>query len=251
MRLNNIGMVAADTSRSKAYLQALIKNNLFPNYVLLLESTSQSLLPGQSIETQEVLITGDCADSDGCWSEARFDLTVSLKSCLDNNKIAYDLVTNTDINDPVISEILCKRLETTFIYSGFGGVLLRKEILALDKKFLHVHGGYLSKYKGSTTNYYSLLMEGSLGASAIFLTEEIDSGPVLHRRQFPLPRNLTHIDHVYDSAARAKVLIETLQSYLEFGEWKFELPNNAGGETYYIIHPVLKHIAMLGKGERN
>jgi methionyl-tRNA formyltransferase len=32
------------------------------------------------------------------------------------------------------------------------------------------------------------------------------------------------------------------------GGWEFELPANAGGETYYIIHPVLKHIAILDKG---
>jgi hypothetical protein len=55
--------------------------------------------------------------------------------------------------------------------------------------------------------------------------------------------------HIYDSGARAKVLVETLQNYLKNGGWKFDLPANIGGETYYIIHPVLKHIAILDKGQ--
>jgi methionyl-tRNA formyltransferase len=112
-----------------------------------------------------------------------------------------------------------------------------------------VHGGYLPDYKGSTTNYYSLIVENTLGASAIFLSEEIDSGPVLLRREFPPPANRQAIDHIYDSGARAKVLVETLKNYMKCGGWEFELPANIGGETYYIIHPVLKHIAILDKGK--
>jgi methionyl-tRNA formyltransferase len=43
------------------------------------------------------------------------------------------------------------------------------------------------------------------------------------------------------------VLVDTLVRYIRSGQWEFELPNNLGGETYYIIHPVLKHIAILAK----
>jgi methionyl-tRNA formyltransferase len=82
------------------------------------------------------------------------------------------------------------------------------------------------------------------------LNEEIDSGPVLLRRKFPPPANRQAIDHIYDSAARAKVLIQTLQDYVKSGSWHFEFPVNAGGETYYIIHPVLKHIAILENDRR-
>ena len=89
----------------------------------------------------------------------------------------------------------------------------------MREKFLHVHGGFLPDYKGSTTNYYSLLAEGSVGATAIFLTVEIDSGPILNRCKFPVPPDTLEIDHIYDSAARAKVLIQTLKEYQEKGEF--------------------------------
>jgi hypothetical protein len=38
-----------------------------------------------------------------------------------------------------------------------------------------------------------------------------------------------------------------LQSYSTAGEWGGALENR-GGDTYYVIHPVLKHIAIMARG---
>lgn len=249
MRLSDIGMIAGDTSRSRAYLQALVRNEMLPNYVLVLENPSDNPLPGQLDKSQSNRESTRVVEVDECWSEARFDSTQPIKALLDELDISYEVSTSKDINDPSVVEAIRRRTESVFIYSGFGGALLRKDVLSMGKLFLHVHGGYLPDYKGSTTNYYSLIVENTLGASAIFLSEEIDSGPVLFRRKFPPPANRQAIDHIYDSGARAKVLVETLQNYLKCGGWEFELSANTGGETYYIIHPVLKHIAILDKGK--
>ncbi len=248
MRLTDIGMIAGDTSRSRAYLQALVRNEMLPDYVLVLEHATDKPLPGQLDKAQSDRGNEQSLEVDKCWSEANFDSAQSIKALLDEHCISYDVSASNDINDPSVIEAIRRRVEKTFIYSGFGGTLLRKGVLSIGKRFLHVHGGYLPDYKGSTTNYYSLIVENQLGAAAIFLTEEIDCGPVLRRRKFPSPANRQEIDHIYDSGARAKVLVETLQNYLKCGGWEFELPDNTGGETYYIIHPVLKHIAILDKG---
>ena len=86
-----------------------------------------------------------------------------------------------------------------------------------------------------------------MGASAIFLTEEIDCGPILARRKFPAPEGgCKEIDHVYDAAARARVLVDTLIAYQKFGQWSGELQCYQGGKVYYVIHPILKHLAILG-----
>lgn len=249
MRLNEIGMIAGDTSRSRAYLQALGRNKLLPNYVLVLEQATDKLLPGQLEKSQANRAIERVVEVEECWSESHFDATQPIKVLLDELSVPYEVSTCRDINDLTVIEAIRRRAETAFIYSGFGGALLRKDILSTGKHFLHVHGGYLPDYKGSTTNYYSLILENTLGASAIFLSEEIDCGPVLLRRKFPPPENRQAIDHIYDSGARAKVLVETLKNYLKCGGWEFELPANTGGETYYIIHPVLKHIAILDKGK--
>ena len=220
-------MVAADTTRTKYYLRELIRNKFFPTYVLLLLNYNEKLLPGQ--------------DS----GESERELVELLK----NAGIEYEISPNSDINSNEVLTIISNRVELVFIFSGFGGVLLGDDILSSGKKFLHIHGGYLPDYKGSTTNYYSLINENTIGASSMFLTKEIDCGPVLLRKKFSPPKNRTEIDHIYDSEARAKVLIETLEYYVESGSFNFELENNKGGETFYIIHPVLKHLSILQGGE--
>ena len=224
LSLHDVAMVAADTTRTKYYIEELIKNGLSPHYVLLLVNSGE-LLPGQK--------------------EAKSENT--LITLLKDADVKYDVAPNRDINSEDVIAAIAKRPEQVFIFSGYGGVLLKELILDTGKKFLHIHGGYLPDYKGSTTNYYSLIDENSIGASAIFLTKEIDCGPILLRRKFSAPADRTAIDHNSDSEARAKVLIECLQNYVNSGDWEYELENNHGGETFYIIHPVLKHLAILGK----
>ena len=47
MQLNEIAMVAADTTRTKIYLSELIDNNLKPNHILLLLADEGVQLAGQ------------------------------------------------------------------------------------------------------------------------------------------------------------------------------------------------------------
>jgi methionyl-tRNA formyltransferase len=219
-------MVAADTTRTKYYLRELVRNKFFPAYVLLLLNCDSNLLPGQ--------------DSG--------ELEMELVELLENAGIEYEISPNSDINSNEVLTIISNRVESVFIFSGFGGVLLGDDILSSGKKFLHIHGGYLPDYKGSTTNYYSLINENMMGASSIFITKEIDCGPVLLRKKFLPPKERTEIDHVYDSEIRAKVLIKTLDRYVESGNFDFDLENNQGGEVFYVIHPVLKHLSILQRG---
>jgi methionyl-tRNA formyltransferase len=240
-------MIAADTSRSRAYLQALARNGILPNRVLLMERTADRIHPGQDTASEAPPQTVCAADVDDCWSEACFDPVEPMRVLLDRLNISYVPCRVADINDASTISLIRQRSESVFIYSGFGGALLRRDVLSIGVRFLHVHGGYLPDYKGSTTNYYSLLAEGTLGASALFLSEEIDSGPVLLRRKFPVPADVRAIDHIFDAAARAKVLVDTLRAYVTNGTWEVLVSENNCGETYYVIHPVLKHIAILGK----
>ena len=184
--------------------------------------------------------------SHDCWSETNNNLLEPIQVTLEKSSIEFEQLETTKIHDPAVIASICDRPESTFIYSGYGGIILRKELFLTGKKFLHVHGGYLPNYKGSTTNYYSLIVDNCIGASSIFLNEVIDSGPMLRRNTFPPPEDRVQIDHKYDSAARAKVLIETLQEYQNSGEFQCK-EDLEKGETYFIIHPILKHIAILAK----
>ena len=53
------------------------------------------------------------------------------------------------------------------------------------------------------------------------------------------------IDDIYDSHIRSETLIELLNKKILESKNKIRKQNPSEGETYYIIHPVLKHIAIL------
>jgi len=222
MILRNIGIIASETSRSHIYLKKLIDSELIPNYCIYLENLTNETLPGQLSHNQK-----------------------KLTDILNSNNISFTSVNSTDINSEKVYDALMSRSEEVFIYSGYGGAILREKILNSGKKFLHIHGGYLPDYKGSTCNYYSFLNDKEFGASSIFLSEKIDSGPILFRKKFIPPSDLKSVDHEYDSEIRSEVLIETLKKYIHKKIWSFDLNTNSAGETYYIIHPLLKHIAYL------
>ena len=106
-------MVAADTTRTRYYLYQLIKNDLLPGYILLLLNSDKELLPGQKNSTAE---TG-------------------IIQLLDNIKIKYDIAPNGNINSPEVVSLISSRAEQVFIFSGFGGALLRNNILSIGKNF--------------------------------------------------------------------------------------------------------------------
>ena len=136
MNLHNVAMVAAITTRSKCYIKEMIKSKLLPNYVLLLLNKNKVLLPGQKNATSEKEI---------------IDL-------LESANIQFGMLHNDNINSAEAIKTIMNRSEQVFIFSGYGGVILKEKTLATGKKFLHVHGGYLPDYRGSTTNYYSLII---------------------------------------------------------------------------------------------
>jgi methionyl-tRNA formyltransferase len=243
MQLSNIGMVIADTPRTKIYVQALVQNELEPNFALIMKNELDDILPGQTADAtaESVHVLPDQFSKVGFV----FNPSEAIEDTLIQSGISFQYVSSVDINSDALIAAVHERSETVFIYSGFGGAILRNKILGLDKKFLHIHGGYLPDYKGSTTNYYSLINDNECGASSIFMEKEIDSGPILIRRKFSPPKDRREIDYIYDSIFRAKVLVETVQKFKIDDGWHFEISNNFGGETYFIIHPVLKHIAIL------
>ena len=134
--LKDIAMVAADTTRTICYLEKLAENKLLPNFVVVLIAEDNKILPGQkNLKSKNKIF-----------------------KILESNRIQYTVSPDKDINSKAVIDIIKSRPESTFIFSGFGGVLLKKNILNTGKNFLHVHGGYLPDFKGSTTNYFSLIL---------------------------------------------------------------------------------------------
>ena len=240
---SNFSLIAADTSRTRIYLHELIKNNLLPKNIILLKSKeeeSSKTLPGQVANKS---FKGKSLKDE--YNQEQICLFKNLESWINEINVPYLFSESKDINAISTIDAIKKLPDEVIVYSGYGGGILKNDVLSTGKKFLHIHGGYLPKYKGSTTNYYSILSSNTIGATAIFLDKNIDSGPILLRRNFPRPNDCREIDHIIDSKIRASVLIEVLKEFTVKGYFTFKKDINLGGDMYYIIHPVLKHIAIL------
>lgn len=147
-------------------------------------------------------------------------------------------------SDEVIAAIIHLKPKL-IIYSGAGGEIVGNVLLSRQIPVLHIHAGYLPSYRGSTTVYYSLLREKRAGVSGILLSNKIDCGTVMAKKWFAPPSNGENIDYVYDPMIRAQLLVEILAKYARSKKLIGRPQIKNTGTMYYVIHPILKHIAML------
>lgn len=236
-QLDDVLLIAAHSPRSQAYVQTLAAHGLMPAHALLLgEEPPASTVPSEPArELMGVLLP---------------DLGVPLSRTLADCAIPVTRLNTLDINDPQVIETVRQRAPRLVIFSGYGGQIVKPPLIELGIPLLHVHSGWLPEYRGSTTVYYGLLEEGACAASAILLDTRIDTGPILARKRYPAPPLGTDIDRGYDTAIRADLLLHVLRHYQASGELMAPLPQDAEqGNTYYVIHPVLKHLALLSLPE--
>lgn len=235
--MQDIGMILAPNNRTKAYLQLMIANKLLPNFCLIMARNKTEVAEEASRYTPKNIVTDFFNDQE------------PILNTLHNAKIPYSIYETTDINDPGIIRVLEGVNQKYIIYSGYGGQILKKPILSINKKFLHIHPGILPSFRGSTTIYYSLLEEGRCGVSAIFLTEKIDEGNVIAQKYFEIPSDVPDLDNIFDPYIRASLLVDVLKEYKATGKFHEEQQKQLKEETYFIIHPVLKHIAIFSEIE--
>lgn len=232
MILYDFVLIAAITSRSQAYLQAMIKAETYPSLCILYTDK-----PDLELECNSVL------DAPGS-EQPFFNLSEPLIYSLKKANIPYLTVNTREINSHEMLTTIQNLKQQYLIYSGYGGSILKPHLFHLGKKFIHIHAGLLPQYRGSTTAYYSVLQDNLLGASSIFLSEGIDEGDVLLTCSFKLPEESVNIDYVYEPYIRSEVLLKTINLYLQTGTLNGIKQEHEEEETYFIIHPVLKHLAM-------
>ena len=235
-------MLITNNNRSKAYLQNLINNNFIPSKIIYLNNNHLSLVEHTendkliSKHTNQIFIRR--IDELGI----SFDEKEHVLKTIDNNNLDFIEINNSDVNSKEVINEVTKIKDEYIIYSGPSSSILKKEILSKNKKFIHVHPGWLPKFKGSTTIYYSLLLKFKIGCSVIFLEENIDKGPVLYRQEYKISEKGIDFDYLFDPLVRTKALIE----FFKIKEIKpINQADTADQPMFYIIHPVLKHLAII------
>jgi len=236
VRLEGVVFLAADTLRSRAYAQAMEVAGISLDDALLVKSVGLARW-GQA----ENVETGNSDFGDIFVP----DLSIPLEETLPRLCRTTKVTQAGTVNDSSVTDWIESTSPELVFFSGFGGEIVGRALLNTKPPLLHIHSGWLPDYRGSTTIYYSYLRQRSCGVSAFLLRETIDTGPIVSRRRYPSPPPGADVDYYYDSAIRADLLVHVLLHWGEHGRFPNFIKQSSGsGITYFIIHPVLKHIAL-------
>ena len=100
------------------------------------------MYPGQASLNRSTLNLDEISPVDqaliGNWINQ--DLTCELSEILEEHQISYVQCFTNTVNDEQVLRVIKKRDDKLYIFSGYGGDIIRNKILSLGVNFLHVHG---------------------------------------------------------------------------------------------------------------
>ena len=100
-----------------------------------------------------------------------------------SNKISF--VKNENINSHQSLKVIQNTKSNIILFAGRG--LLKKNILNINKKFIHIHPGYLPEIRGADGLLWSIKKQNRIGVSSFIMNEKIDSGDIILREKYSLP----------------------------------------------------------------
>lgn len=232
-------LLCGDTYRAKSYLQVLPRIDGI-NLSAIVYGTKQ----GATKRDVSIELDKDTLTYMNTLGVDTPSLGISIEELLNQFDIEHTFVHDRDVNSEKIISQLRQSSAPWVIFAGYGGQILSSNHFTTTKKYIHCHPGWLPKERGSTTLYYSILKGANLSVTAFFMTAEIDKGEMIIRQSYPLPTNIVDIDRYVDNYLRADtlkkamILIQTTKSFFKPTAQEYD-------EEYFIIHPLLKHIALL------
>lgn|GEM_PF-366541 len=242
----SIGLIAAPTMRTRAYLQMFEWHGLRPATVFRCPGEEPDWQGGATVTVPiRTVFAGNAPSLTGDY-DFLFRPGETIAETAARLECDFVDLPSSDINSDDCSRALAAGSASVIVYSGLPKVLLKPNLLANGKRYLHVHGGYLPEYRGATGFYFGLLEKGFLGNTAIWVDEGVDTGSVMARRWYR-PEQGGDVDNVWDPVTRGDLLLDVLLT-AEKTERYPSLPEEAERSLFYIIHPVLKHLALKRLG---
>ena len=225
--------------RTKCYVQNLINLNSALTVNLLLLKNKESFQDTYAFVSSLRPDFIHCPVTDVSW-----DANLSKESIA--GVVNIQNIPSEDPNSTTAHEFLKNDNSDLLIYSGPPGVVLDKITLSKPKNhFLHCHPGLIPTYKGSTTMFYSALIDNNISATLFQMNEEIDNGVVLATVNYHLKNQIDFLtfESATDSAIRWRVLekyITNLKNKINSKIQKVEEEN-----TFYICHPIIRSAIYL------
>jgi methionyl-tRNA formyltransferase len=225
--MKRIGIILTPDVRSKAYLSKLMDNKIKLDQIIFMNDNREE----KKFSNKEII-------------QAKLygiKIDKSVKTILDENNIRFKEFSFVDINNSQLTNFIKQSNVDFFIFTGGG--ILKTEILSSGPQFIHFHPGIVPFYRGSTCFYYSIINDDKCGVTAYVMNEKLDAGKIIHQKTFPKPSHI-FIDDVFDAHIRSDTMTDVLKNNLLVKE-NFSKQDPNVGETYFVIHPVLKHVAIL------
>jgi len=238
MSSQDVTFIAAYSARSRAYAQAIQRAGL--------ELKTVILYGDPDLDTRTAISLTNSAPVDGLFTP---DLSIPLRETCAETGWHIKHIASNNINSEKIFACVSSLDSEVFIFSGYPGQIVKAPLINSGFNLLHIHAGWLPEYRGSTTIYYSWLLDGRCGVSALLLDDGIDTGPVIARQYYPAPPTNIDVDTLYDNSIRADLLVKVLRTFFKRGELP-KIEADGKEQTFYVIHPVLKHLALLSKPNR-
>ena len=263
MIVKGIACLLSDSSRAKAYIQKLVRSDLLPQSTVVVElektRTGRADAPWgdsdiarairRAFENRKYFLYSDTPASLRPWGDASpqnyrtFDPDKPVADTLAESAIPYETVRAGSINDRAVADAVRRTGADCVIFSGGG--LLRKEMLSLPQRFLHVHPGLVPHVRGSMAVEWGVLLHGRCAASAFLMAEEIDAGEIIATRLFDAPAiERGHISPLYSAHIRSELLVDVIRSYSRDGCFSTIAQDPAEGATFYKMHPVLNDVVF-------
>jgi methionyl-tRNA formyltransferase len=168
-------------------------------------------------------------------------------STFKKNEWFFKSIDSKDINSEFVLNEIKKMNTDLIIFSGYGGQILNQDHFKSNIPYLHMHPGFLPSERGSTTIYYSILKKKKCSVTAFYMNKEIDAGELICTNHYPIPYKGVNIDYIFDNSIRA----DCLKTAIDKIHNNVTIKTNEESTEYYVIHPLLKHLAILSLKEKD
>ena len=206
-----INLILSDSVRSNIYLSELIKNKININEIII-------------------------------YSNKKIKY---LKKIMRKNakQLNFNFLNCKSINSKLISKKILLSKNNDFLFSGYAGEIFKNLQILKQKRIFHCHPGKIPNFRGSTTIYYSLILNNEINCTLFRMTRKIDKGQIFLIKSFTKPKNIKKIENTFDHFIRANTLI----SFCKKKQNKPYKKIKTNGNYYYIAHPVIRNL-VLNKG---
>lgn len=251
MREIALTVLFVDTVPARLYLALLKVHGYEPANIIYLDRGAQKI---ELTELDKLLMKSNGIEAS--------EVSDYFDSCPKNKVTKF---TFRGLDDEELIEHIKIKVQGAILFTG-GGILSSHMLSIPHVKFIHIHPGVVPDIRGADCFYWSYLLRGKAGYSVFYMNEGIDTGDVLHIKEFDIDLSdakleLFETSDVYlsilkyfDPCLRIITFIELLDKQfmsldkigtpVDLMNMKFVRQNPSEGRMYFFMHKDLRDFVI-------